>query len=325
MNCEYYKLGSTDRFPMGPLRIDIPSLYERIPIKKEEDAKVDYVPLFQDKFHLFIYAFSVLPLYLRSRLKFLLRKTSVDDIWLRHFQDYWVHLGGRPLWHTSDFFFLRNFFRLRQPPLDESTIEGLDVHLATWQNPEFIYSLFHAVLQETFSSELAILRLLRSMPPSFSSVLEFGCGSAIITSSILQHRCYKPKSTTFVIADLPTLTFHYATYKFRKCSNVIPITLLPKNNFQLITNKRFDVVFCCQVFEHLSDPMQTINTLYEVLNNDGLLYFDYIISEAKGLDTLQGLTYRNDVLDFITDKFVIEFGSIDKTKNIGLTVARKVS
>jgi len=38
-----------------------------------------------------------------------------------------------------------------------------------------------------------------------------------------------------------------------------------------------------------------------------------------------GLTYRNDVLDFITDKFIIEFGSIDKAKNIGLTVARKIS
>jgi len=121
------------------------------------------------------------------------------------------------------------------------------------------------------------------------------------------------------------LTFHYATYKFKKCSNVIPITLLPENNFQLITNRRFDVVFCCQVFEHLNDPMKTIKTLYEVLNNDGVIYFDYIISEAKGLDTLQGLTYRSDVLDFIKDKFVIEFGSIDKTKNIGLTVARKVS
>ncbi len=324
MTFEYYNLESDNRFPLGPLQIDIPGLYESIPIQKAKKTKTDFVPLYQDIFHRFIYSFPILPLALRVRLKNLLRKVGADDNWLKHFEEYWILLGGRPFWHTSDFYFLRNFYRLRQPPPDDNTITDMKSHLEAWQNSEFIYSLFHAVLKEAFSSEMRILRLFATMCRSASSILEFGCGSAIITSSILQHRCYRPGRTTFVIADLKNLPFHYAAYKFRQCSNVIPVNLLPENNFQITTDKQFDVVFCCQVFEHLNDPIQTVQTLYDVLKVGGLLFFDYIISEAKGLDTVQGFKYRDDVLNFISNKFVIEHGTIDETKNTGLTVVRKI-
>jgi SAM-dependent methyltransferase len=309
---------------MGPLRIDIPALFERLLVEKDEQARPNYVPLFQDRFHRLFYGSRILPLGTRVRLKALLRRIEIDNLWLKHFESYWVQLGGRPLWHSSDFFFLRNFYRIRQRPPKPWTAQTNDDHLAAWQDPESIYHLFHAVLKETFSSEYHELKLLATTNPNFSSALEFGCGSAPITSSILQHRC-QPRDANFAIADLPTLTFHYATYKFRKCSNVQPIMLLPKDHFRLETDRKFDVIFCREVFEHLNEPLETVEMFHQILNKGGVLFFDYIKSEARGLDTLQGLQQRDDVLDFMTKTFRPEYGTIQKERSVGLTVVRKVN
>lgn len=226
------------------------------------------------------------------------------------------------MWHVSDFFFLRTFYRLRQPPPNPNTIATISGHLATWQDQDFLYGLFQAIFQESFTSEYECLRLLRSLKPGWSSLLEYGAGSAPITSSIIQHGCWR-RECSCMISDIPTLTFHYAAYKFRYCLNVEPILLRPEDDFQLITDRQFDVVFCCQVFEHLNRPLVTVKRLTQALKPEGVLIFDYIKSEAKGLDSLQGLVERESVLDYIASAFRIEYGEIRKDQNVGLTVARK--
>jgi SAM-dependent methyltransferase len=319
---EYYNLTDDNRFPMGPLRIDVASLYDRTPITKSNCARPGFVPAFQDAFHRFIYRCPLIPLPLRVKAKAVLRTINLDNLWLKHFQDYWVNLGGRPLWHVSDFFFLRNFYRLRQPPPNPNTIETTSGHLAAWQEQDFLYGLFDSVLKESFSSEYEYLRLLHSLKPGWSSLLEYGAGSAPITSSIVQHGCWR-RGCSCMISDIPTLTFHYAAYKFRCCSNVEPVLLRSEDEFQFITDRQFDVVFCCQVFEHLNRPLDTVKRLTQALKPKGVLFFDYIKSEAKGLDSHQGLVERESVLDYISSAFHVEYGEIRKDQNVGLTAARK--
>lgn len=324
MVCEYYRLAEADRFPMGPLRINVSDLYERMPIKKQPPLADNFISAYQNRFHRYFYGSPLIPFSLKVKLKTILRNSGIDNVWLRHFQKYWGQLGGRPLHHPSDFFFLRNFYRVRQPPLADNTIEDVDTHLEAWQNPEYIFPLFSAVFEETFASDYEILKLFSADRNYYFDVLEFGCGSANTTSAIIQHRLKCFRKASFVISDIPTLTFHYAGYKFRNCRNVRPITLEKQNDFRLVTDKRFDVVFCCQVFEHLNDPVQTVKTFYNILKQNGILVFDYILSEAKGLDSMQGLAYRDDVLKFIGENYTIEHGSINKSTSIGTTIARKV-
>ena len=166
--------------------------------------------MFQNRFHRYFYGFALLPLRVRIELKTLLRNSGIDNIWLRHFQEYWGQLGGRPLNHPSDFFFLRNFYRVRQPALSENTIRDVNTHLEAWQSPEFIFPLFLAVLDETFASEYELLKLLATLGNSYSAILEYGCGSANITSAIIQHRLRCCQKASYVISDIPTLPFHYA-------------------------------------------------------------------------------------------------------------------
>lgn len=104
MTNEYYHLADDDRFPMGPLRIDLSELYHRLPPKKLPGARVNYIPQFADRFHRYFYRMPFLPIRYRSYWKALLRNTGIDNNWLHHFQRYWGHLGGRSLWHPADFF-----------------------------------------------------------------------------------------------------------------------------------------------------------------------------------------------------------------------------
>ncbi len=323
MSFNYFDLPEGDRFAMGPLRINVPSLYDQIPIAKADSHKPGLVPDFQDVFHRIIYRRSQVPLYFRVKAKNVFRRTSIDEFWLRNFQSYWSKLGGRPLWHPSDFYFLRTFYRLRQPPPDANTNDTTSAHLDLWQNAGFLYGLFHAVLKETFSSEYGLLLLLRSLIPDWSTMLEYGSGSAPITSSIVQHTRLR-RGCSCVICDLPTLTFHYAAHKFRYCSNVEPVLLRAEEDFQLITDRTFDVIFCCQVFEHLNRPLETAKRLVALLNVGGVLFFDYIKSEGIGLDSYQGLAERDAVLEYLSSSLRLEHGQIRKDKNVGLTVGRKI-
>ncbi len=142
MSCEYYNMTNDHRFPMGLLQIDVASLYDRMPITASSSGRPGFVTAFQDRFHRFIYRSRQLPLKLRVKAKTVLRTTNLDNLWLKHFQDYYIKLGGRPLWHVSDFFFLRNFYRLRQPPPNPNSIETTSVHLAAWQDPGFFTDSF---------------------------------------------------------------------------------------------------------------------------------------------------------------------------------------
>ncbi len=324
MSSEFYKLDETKRFPMGPLEIDVPALYTRLPINKDADARFNNVPLFHDDFHRYLYGNRLIPLKYRARLRELLRKTGVDDLWLGHFQEYWTQLGGRPLWHPSDFFFLRNFYRLRQQPPSLNQITDNSSHLEAWQDSTYIYSLFHAVFKETFLSEPKYINAALRFCPNALTVLEYGGGLAPITTSCIEFNSLS-KGTQYLIADLPTLTFHYGGRKFRKCSNVELCVLSPDHNFQLHTDYKFDIVFCCQVFEHLNEPLDTVKRLYQNLRSGGVLIFDYIKSEGRGLDSMQGLRDRNSVLGFVAKTFKIESGKIDPATHVGLTVARKLN
>lgn len=307
---------------MGPLRIDVDALYRQWPIQKAPGARPGYMPTFQDRLHRWIYGSRLVPIMQRTQLKRLLRNANLDTSWLNAFAEYWFNLGGRTLWHISDFFFLRNFYRLRQPPPTVNTTASPSEHLALWQSEGFLYGLFHAVLKESFFSENECLLLLRRYKPHYRTLLEYGAGSAPITHSIIEHNCASP-DCEFTIADIPTLVFHYASHKFRHCSNVHPIVLEKADQFQIVTNKKFDIIFCCQVFEHLDAPMVTAKLLVDRLAPGGVIFFDYTKSDARGLDSRQGLEERTHVLDYLETSLRVIHGRIDKDRSMGLTAAQK--
>ena len=312
-----------DSFPMGPQKIDIVKLYEQLPPTKAQLVSKDNIPAYNNILYNKIYKNSLLPLKFRKELKHFLRKTGIDETWLRSFNDYWATIGGRPLWHSSDFFFLRTFFRIRQRPAMPNTVNNVIDHLRSWQDPEYLFNLFQQVMKESFIGDFDILQFLNNKGFCNQNILEYGAGSAPCISSIFEYNCNNPESK-YYFCDIQTLSFHYACYKFRYCSNVNPIILLPKDNFQLTIDTQFDIIICKDVFEHLNAPMDTIKIFHRLLARNGLLIFTYIKSEARGLDSFEGLNNREEVIDYIVNNFTLLFGTIDKQNHIGLTVVQKI-
>ncbi|MCD4832069.1 MAG: class I SAM-dependent methyltransferase [Anaerohalosphaeraceae bacterium] len=306
------------------MAIDVEKLYEDFPLVKGSDSVCNKIPAMADFAHR-IYRSRLLPLKYRSLACKALRQIRLDQGWFLEFRKYWSEvLKGRPLWGLDDLYFLKNVYRTKFQDTEVPDIADSNQHRQAWQRPEVLYQLLHLVCREAIIDQLKILTKCKSYSSNFKSLkmLEFGCGTAPITASLYDF--YKPKSSAQIyISDIPTLAFHYASYRFRHCSNVTPILLQPENDFVLEFDGKLDVIFCITVFEHLNDPMTTAQKFYELLNTGGILFFDYIKGDGGGLDTAEAVRQRDFVIDFLGDKFELVEGRLTKEENMHLTIVRK--
>ena len=305
------------------LLIDIPRLYLKFPFSNKNFSKVYKQPLVQSLFHK-IYQNILIPLKYRVYLWYLLRRTNLDLTWFDQFKLYWSQiLKGRPLWGVQDFYFLRNTYRLKFKDNRIPQEANTKAHLGAWQDPGLLYQLFHQVYKESLFNKIDILRYINKYKVNkIGSLLEFGCATAPIITTLVDFYNIN-KYMKIYVSDIQTLSFHYAMYKFRNFPNVFPILLKPENNFLLEFNKKVDVIFCIEVFEHLNKPLATIKIFHKILEKDGLLIFDYIKSEGTGLNTSQGVRERKSVLEFINKHFHLVKGDINEKNNIYLSVVRK--
>ncbi len=304
------------------INIDVKQFYKNFPISKKLNLKPNQV-YYRDKIVHKLYRNSLIPLNIRYKLWSFFRSINLDLSWFNEFIKYWgSKIGGRPLLNVHDLFFLKNLLRIKFQDSKVPDMGDSHIHLEAWQRPELIYQLLHLVCRESVRSNYIILKLLRKFKKKFNSILEFGCATAPITTALYEF-FHLHKNITIYLSDIQTIAFHYGAYKFRNCSNVIPILLTPENDFLLNLNTKVDVIFCITVFEHLNKPLKTIEIFHDILNKNGLLFMDYIITTGEALDTYQAYRERNYVLDFIEENFKIVYGKMDKEKSIGLTIVRK--
>lgn len=305
------------------LIIDVEELYKRLPITGKNDPHPNKVRFNNSFFHR-IYRNSLIPIRYRNYLWHLFRRLHLDLTWFEEFKPYWSEvLGGRPFWSPYDLYFFKNIYRLKFQNNDISDTDNPNEHLKAWQRPDVLYQLLHLVFKGSIINQVTIWNHIKKLRKrKFRSILEFGCGTSPVITTLFEF-FNLPKNVEIYIADIQTIAFHYASYKFRYCSNVNPILLMPDNDFLLDTDKQFDFISCLTVFEHLNKPLETVKIFHDRLYKNGILIFDYIKGEADGLDTRQGVQERESVLKFIMDKFSIVYGDITINKSMGLTIIRK--
>lgn len=305
------------------LVVDVNKIYSKFPLNKKIYPKINRVN-FLNNYYSKLYRSSLVPLKIRSFFWHLCRQTNIDLAWFNEFKSYWTNvIGGRPLWNLQDLFYLKNLYRTKFQASQIPDTDDSKIHLEAWQRPELIYQLLHLVCKESVFNEYKILKLLRHFKKKFKSILEFGCGTAPITTSLFE-LCHLPKKIKIYLSDIKTLAFNYAAYKFKNCSNVTPILLVAENDFLLNLKVKVDVITCIAVFEHLNKPLETIKIFYETLNAKGLLIFDYIKSSGEGLNTMEAVREREEVLDFISKNFKVIYGNINIKRQAGLTMAKKL-
>jgi len=308
------------------MAIDVGRLYEQFPIDEKVNTRPNRVAFASGRLYR-LYRSRLIPERYRVRAWQATRQLHLDLSWYQEFRSYWTNvLGGRPLWGVEDFYFLVNTYRTRFQDNQLPHTDDSRVHLQAWQQPELLYQLFHLVRQEKLINHVTELHLTRDLMGGWpKSMLEFGCGTAPIVTSLFGF--FKPGPGLEVyISDIQTIAFHYAAWKFRECSNVTPLLLVPDNDFQLKMGPKVDVIYCMTVLEHLGRPLDTVRTLHDTLGDGGLLFLDYIKEEgghAHGLDAQQAINERDLVLDFVESNFETVYGRITRDGSIGLTVVRK--
>jgi len=298
------------------LVVDVAALHREFPVDRPADLGLRW-----DSAAERLYAAPFLPLELRAKSWHLLRRVRLDLAWFERFRRYWGKvLGGRPLWGVEDFYFLRNVYRMRFQAATVPDTSDAAVHLEAWQRPEVISHLFHSVYKESLNHELRVLRTLRELQRGpLRRVLEFGCGSAPITTTLCEFLPPRGDQRIF-IADIETIPFHFAAHKLEPFANVRAIPLRPETRFRFPLAEKFDAIFCMTVLEHLQEPLAVIEHLRELLAPGGLLFFDYVKSDATGLDTVAGRDQRAATLAFVRENFRLLRGTLDAERSMGLTV-----
>jgi SAM-dependent methyltransferase len=245
--------------------------------------------------------------------------------WFFEFQRYWVEeLGNRPL-QPHDFHFLHGVYRqrlqdIRFAHMSDPSLASDDKHFESWRDPRIVYHLFaHSYRQAV--SPFRVHPYTRFVPRR-GRVAEYGCGTAPILTALARH--YRHLDLELVGADLPSLLFHHARWKFRNAPWVTMVAIEPNNDAPLPGS--FDTIFCLEVFEHLPRPVPVLQHLHRALRPGGHLVFDYIRSDGSplGLDTAAALRDRPAALQFVVDNFSVVQGRVPTDgEHVAPAVARK--
>lgn len=306
------------------LQVDLASLYAKHPLEKMLTEVGPRSALDQQRK---FYASSWMPLKFRLRAWQTAFRSQRDISWFEEFNSYWTGmLGGRPLWSPHDVYFLKNIYRIKFQQTTLPDTEDASVHLQAWQQPEMLYSLLHLLTKETFISDVAIVQKALKLAgrPRNAELLEYGCGLAPLTHAALKF-LGSSRQHQFHLADLASLHYHYAAWRLRDQPNVKAALLTPESGFAFQAKTRMDVIFCIQVFEHLNKPLETVQLFHKLLNKNGVLVFDFLLGTGGGLDSIQAVRQRDQVLDFINANFdLLGQPKLDAAKGVDLTFARKI-
>lgn len=240
--------------------------------------------------------------------------------WFKEFRKFWVdYLRNRPV-DIVDFHFLRNNYRVKFQKVSHEDELNPTKFIKAWQKYESVHLLFQCIWKYAKSAYLNFYPFLRYIPNN-THILEYGCGIAPITEGLIRYCLYK--NLKFTIADIKQINFLYARWKFTQKDYINFVTIDPGICDNLPPEDKYDVIICLSVFEHLSNPLGIIKVLHNHLKMRGILIFDYIKGEGKGLNTRGGVIERGKVLNFIERNFKLLKGAINHKDSMGLTVARK--
>lgn len=241
--------------------------------------------------------------------------------WFHEFECYWREaLGNRHL-SPQDFHFLAGVYRARAQGFAPAfTSEA--AHFEAWQDPRLVYNLFNQVYRHALSP-LRVHPFTRYIKKR-DLVAEYGCGIAPMLTALRQS--YPHLRLRLLGADIPTLPFHYARWKFQGDREARMVVIQPDDDRPLEAyGPFFDVIFCTETLEHLPRPLAVVQHLTRALRPGGHLIFDYIRSDGTGLDTAAALEARLPTLQFILDHFDIVQGRVTLDgAHVDASVARKL-
>lgn len=293
------------------LKLDIKSLHAEIDVRMAY-CKRSFPGAWRGLSH-----FIIIKILIKMKIYEILIDTGILRGWFNVFKKYWEEvLHGIPL-TIHDFHFLRCYYKIAFQDIRLGENVNSKSFSNAWQRPENIYATFKGVYK--FALEPTISYGYVKYLKKRDRLLEYGCGLAPITTSLIRY--FHFKQFDFSIADIKGFPFHYAKYHLRDLGvKFYDIEPYEPTYF----NYKYNAVFLITVMEHLPDPDRVIVNLTEALEKNGLLFFDFILSTGLDLDTKEAVTKRKEILNYIASNYKVIKGKIDFKNDMGLTIVSKL-
>lgn len=121
---------------------------------------------------------------------------------------------------------------------------------------------------------------------------EYGSGIGPVTAWLVK---YFP-AWQYTLVDLSCPVFNFAKWRFRNLSQVDFKTVTPT---KLPLTKKYDIITCKQVFEHVPNALELARHLVAHLQPQGWLYLDYI-NEPGQENLIASAQARRQVLTYLS-------------------------
>ena len=138
------------------------------------------------------------------------------------------------------------------------------------------------------------------------SILEYGCGVAPFTNYMIENKWYENRSLNFSLVDVGGEHMEFAKWRLGKKINedfkfyeITADNLLP--NF----NINFDIICLMDVLEHLPNPFDVINNIYNHCNKGAILVYTWVDGKTENgrADLEEAEEEREITMNFIKNNF----------------------
>ena len=122
---------------------------------------------------------------------------------------------------------------------------------------------------------------------------EYGCGVAPITAW-LRRRFPRWRYT---LVDLPSPMLEFARWRFRGLSHVE--TREPGYGSDLPLTRRYDVITCLEVLEHVINPFEVVRHLTEHLKPGGALFINFVDDPGGDENLTESAAQRAETIEYL--------------------------
>ncbi len=122
------------------------------------------------------------------------------------------------------------------------------------------------------------------------SILEYGCGSAVLTEYLLRRR----PDARFTVADIPSTTLEFVQWKQKTLGLPYEILTIGLGREGIPLRNEYDLIICQDVLEHTPNPFEIVSAFIEHLSVGGVLVLDFM--NAPGGENLKAAVDQREAV-----------------------------